>query len=61
MPTTTQEAKEQGWSIVGKPTDEQEANSLAGFLKERLPVSTTVVPSATEGLFSVWCKSRLAK
>lgn len=60
MPNTAKEAQEQGWTIVGKPADEQEAHSLAGFLKERLPIHTTVVPSATEGLFSVWCKSGLA-
>ena len=59
MPNTAKEAQEQGWTIVGIPADEQEAHSLAGFLKERLPVHTTVVPSATEGLFSAWCKSGL--
>ncbi len=60
MPNTAKEAQEQGWTIVGIPADEQEAHSLAGFLKERLPVHTTVVPSVvTKGLFSVWCKSGL--
>ena len=60
MPSTAKEAEKQGWTAVGIPTDEQEAHSLAGFLKERLRIHTTVVPSATEGLFSVWCKSGLA-
>lgn len=59
MPSTAKEAEKQGWTAVGIPTDEQEAHSLAGFLKERLPIRTAVVPSATEGLFSVWCKSGL--
>lgn len=59
MPSTAKEAEKQGWTVVGIPTDEQEAHSLAGFLKERLPIHTAVVPSATEGLFSVWCKSGL--
>ena len=59
MPSTAKEAEKQGWTAVGIPTDEQEAHSLAGFLKERLSIHTTVVPSATEGLFSVWCKSGL--
>ena len=60
MPKDAKEAKEQGWTAVGMPSDEQGAHSLACFLKERLPVFTAVVPSATKGMFSVWCKSNLA-